>query len=350
MLSFEFQQAVLNWFDQYGRKDLPWQKNINPYRVWVSEIMLQQTQVATVIPYFERFMQRFPTIEDLAKAPIDEVLQHWAGLGYYARGRNLYKAAHIIVEQFKAQFPQDLETVSSLPGIGRSTASAILAIANHQALPILDGNVKRVLSRFKGVTGWPGDKKVESKLWQIAEQLMPQTRTADYTQAMMDLGATTCTRNKPLCSLCPVQAGCHAFKASSVAQFPAKKPKRAYPKKSAYCVLLSWENQVLLEKRPNKGIWGGLWVPPFFESMLELESWLKQYDLPLHKKITQNRSHKFTHYELLFTPVLIELQESADELIGTWYDTATLSQIGLPAPIKTLLREHYEQNNLLQKA
>ncbi|MDF2940196.1 MAG: mutY [Gammaproteobacteria bacterium] len=350
MTSVNFQLEVLSWFDQYGRKDLPWQKNINAYRVWVSEIMLQQTQVSTVIPYFERFMRRFPAIQDLAKADIDEVLQHWAGLGYYARGRNLHKAAKIIVEQYQGQFPQDLESVSSLPGIGRSTASAILAIANNQALPILDGNVKRVLARFAGVKGWPGEKKVEARLWHIAEELMPYTRTADYTQAMMDLGATTCTRTKPLCSLCPIKAGCHAFKTHSIAEYPGKKPAKAYPQKSAYCMLLSWDNQILLEKRPNKGIWGGLWVPPFFDSMLELEEWLSQNGLTLNKKLHSTRSHKFTHYELLYTPVLIELQESADHLSGSWYDSGSLAQIGLPAPIKTLLREHYEQNDLLQKA
>jgi A/G-specific adenine glycosylase len=256
----------------------------------------------------------------------------------------------MIAEQFKGRFPQDLESVSSLPGIGRSTASAILAIACNQALPILDGNVKRVLSRFAGIKGWPGDKKVEAKLWQLAEQLMPHTRTADYTQAMMDLGATTCTRTKPLCSLCPIQTGCHAFKTSTIADFPGKKPVRAYPQKSAYCLLVRNKAEVLLERRPHKGIWGGLWVPPFFDSMVELEAWLMRFDLPLNKTITPTRSHKFTHYELLFTPVLVELQESADHLSGSWYDSDSLAQIGLPAPIKTLLREHYEQNDLLQQA
>jgi len=342
-----FASAVLAWYDRNGRKDLPWQKDISHYRVWVSEIMLQQTQVATVIPYFERFMQSFPGIVDLAKADMDQVLQHWAGLGYYARGRNLHKAAKIIVEQYSGQFPSTLIEVSSLPGIGRSTASAILSIVDQQPLPILDGNVKRVLSRYAGIAGWPGEKKVEMKLWQLADNLMPAHRAGAYTQAMMDLGATTCTRSKPLCSLCPVQTGCHAFKTQAIAEFPGKKPIKAYPKKSAYCLMVRFENQILLERRPAKGIWGGLWVPPFFETLSEIEAWLMQAGLACGKLMAPTRSHKFSHYELLFTPVLISLEEHADQLSGTWYDQHDLGQLGLPAPIKKLLEDCYEQNDLL---
>ncbi|MDO8954635.1 MAG: A/G-specific adenine glycosylase [Gammaproteobacteria bacterium] len=345
----EFQLAILQWFDRSGRKDFPWQKAIDHYRVWVSEIMLQQTQVATVIPYFERFMQSFPSILHLARADIDQVLQHWAGLGYYARGRNLYKAAQLIVERHAGQFPRDLEAVCALPGIGRSTASAILSIVDGQALPILDGNVKRVLARFAGISGWPGDKKIETKLWQLAEELMPAKRAGDYTQAMMDLGATTCTRTKPLCSLCPINDSCHAFKTNSIGEFPGKKPAKAYPQKSAYCLVLSYQGEILLERRPNKGIWGGLWVPPFFETLAELETWLKQFGLPFTKKMTATRSHKFSHYELLFSPVLLELTENTDQLNGAWYDKDSLNQLGLPAPIKILLRDYYEQNDSLQE-
>jgi A/G-specific adenine glycosylase len=345
----DFHTAVLKWFDQFGRKDLPWQKDINHYRVWVSEIMLQQTQVATVIPYFERFMQSFPSIQDLAKADIDKVLSHWAGLGYYARGRNLHKAARVIVEQYHGEFPRTLDEVITLPGIGRSTASAILSIVDGQALPILDGNVKRVLARYAGIVGWPGDKKVENQLWKLAESLMPSKRAGDYTQAMMDLGATTCTRTKPICAMCPVNSNCHAYQTQSISQFPGKKPSKAYPQKSAYCLILSYEDEIYLEQRPHKGIWGGLFVPPFFESLAELELWLKQHDFSLDKTIATTRSHKFSHYELLFTPVMVEIDENPDLASGAWYNSEELAGLGLPAPIKTLLREYYEQNDLLQK-
>ena len=207
----DFQRAVLRWFDQHGRTNLPWQQNISPYRVWVSEIMLQQTQVTTVIPYFERFMDSFPTVQSLAAAPLDEVLHHWTGLGYYARARNIYKAAQIVCDQYKGHFPSSMDKLCDLPGIGRSTAAAISSIAFKIPATILDGNVKRVLARYSAIAGWPGKADVVQQLWQVAENFTPQERIADYTQAMMDLGATTCTRASPNCSQCPLVDSCIAY-------------------------------------------------------------------------------------------------------------------------------------------
>jgi A/G-specific adenine glycosylase len=225
----KFTQYVLAWFQQHGRKNLPWQHKISPYRVWVSEIMLQQTQVQTVIPYFKRFMQRFLRIADLANAAEDEVLHLWTGLGYYARARHLHKTAKIIQQQFKGKFPRDLATLQTLPGIGRSTAGAILAIAMHQPAAILDGNVKRVLSRVHAIAGWPGQPEVAAQLWQYAEQYTPQQLTAEYTQAMMDIGALICTRTKPQCTICPLQKICLAHQANNETAYPSKKPAKKLP-------------------------------------------------------------------------------------------------------------------------
>ena len=231
----QFQSAVLSWYDRHGRKILPWQQDINHYRVWVSEIMLQQTQVITVIPYFQKFMQRFPSVQTLATAHVDEVMQHWSGLGYYARARNLHKAACLIVNEYAGQFPTTHEAVQSLPGIGRSTAAAILAIVDHQPLAILDGNVKRVLGRYRAETAWPGEKSVADRLWQAAEQLTPRNRVHHYTQAMMDIGATLCTRTKPHCLLCPIQAGCQAFKQGVPENYPGKNPNVITPRVNHIC-------------------------------------------------------------------------------------------------------------------
>ena len=231
-----FAEQLLTWFDQHGRKHLPWQKDINAYRVWVSEIMLQQTQVATVINYFERFMERFPAAKDLAEADVDDILALWTGLGYYARARNLHKAANILVRQHKAEMPFSIDELIALPGIGRSTAGAIMALAHQQKHPILDGNVKRVLARYTAISGWPGKKPVEQKLWKIAESLLPEKRITHYTQAQMDLGATICKRNKPLCLQCPLHEDCKAFQLTKLALFPPASQKKQYPTRPlAYC-------------------------------------------------------------------------------------------------------------------
>ena len=252
-----FQRAILRWFDQHGRTNLPWQQNISPYRVWVSEIMLQQTQVTTVIPYFERFMDSFPTVQTLAAAPLDEVLHHWTGLGYYARARNMHKAAQVVCQQYKGNFPSTIDQLCDLPGIGRSTAGAISAIAFKIPATILDGNVKRVLARFSAIAGWPGKADVVQQLWLVAENFTPQERIADYTQAMMDLGATICTRASPSCHQCPLTDSCIAYAQGNQRAYPGKKPKKKLPVRSRYFLLIrNKQGEILLQQNPPAGLWG----------------------------------------------------------------------------------------------
>lgn len=258
-----FARNLLHWYDKHGRHDLPWHHNRNAYRVWVSEIMLQQTQVTTVIPYFEAFMARFPDVRALASAPEDDVLSHWSGLGYYARARNLHKAAKQVVMEFGGEFPADQETLESLTGIGRSTAAAILAQAFGKRATILDGNVKRVLARYHAVPGWPGQSAVLNKLWEHAENHTPEERVKDYTQAIMDLGAMVCTRNKPECKTCPVNDGCQAYNRDEVQRYPGPKPRKEKPEKTTWMLILEdTKGRILLERRPPTGIWGGLWSLP----------------------------------------------------------------------------------------
>jgi A/G-specific adenine glycosylase len=254
-----FAERVLAWYDIHGRKHLPWQQDITPYKVWVSEIMLQQTQVTTVIPYFERFMQSFPSVVELANAAQDDVLHHWTGLGYYARARNLHKAAKQIVEVHGGTFPDNIDDVIALPGIGRSTAGAVLSISRNQRHPILDGNVKRVLARYYAIGGWPGQKAVENALWEVAEKNTPEKRSANYTQVMMDLGAMVCTRSKPKCDECPLQHDCLAYAQGAQTEFPGKKPKKAIPERSTLLIVPLFQQQVYLEQRPSSGLWGGLY-------------------------------------------------------------------------------------------
>ncbi len=342
----QFQQAVLAWFNVHGRKNLPWQQSINPYRVWVSEIMLQQTQVATVIPYYQKFMTTFPTVETLANASIDEVLQHWSGLGYYARARNLHKAAQTIVNQ--GYFPDTLEDLMNLSGIGQSTAGAILSIAFNKPHPILDGNVKRVLSRFYAVEGWAGEKAVSEKLWKISANLTPLKRGADYTQAMMDLGATLCTRSKPLCLACPLNVACVAYQQNVVSAYPTPKPSKKLLIKSVFFLILRNENNAFfLEKRPESGIWGGLWSFPEFETEHDLENWLVTQKIPiLDKQTLVTKRHTFSHYHLDYIPILIKTNKKIQ-----WQHADTILNLGLPAPIKllinTLIEKNYE-NDLLR--
>jgi A/G-specific adenine glycosylase len=341
-----FQRRVLAWFDQQGRKDLPWQKNITPYRVWLSEIMLQQTQVATVIPYFQTFTAKFPDVETLALASVDEVLQLWSGLGYYARARNLHKAAQIIYSQ--GQFPDTLDSLLALPGIGQSTAGAILSIAFHDSHPILDGNVKRVLARFKALAGWPGNSEVSRQLWAISANLTPHDRVADYTQAMMDLGATICTRSKPLCMKCPLQSDCLAYRASTVANYPSSKTAKAMPVKQLIFLLLSnKKQQVMLEKRPPTGIWGGLWsLPEFYDEKAAIAWCTNQNISVVDWRFGDVQRHTFSHYHLDFKPLLIETIALGNNVMETdknaWYSSQQINQIGLAAPIKTLLKHYFK--------
>ncbi len=269
----QFSAALLDWYDHHGRRDLPWQSEPTPYRVWVSEIMLQQTQVSTVIPYYRRFMQSFPDVAALAAAGQDQVLHHWSGLGYYARARHLHAAAQRVVQSGGA-FPDTLEAVMALPGVGRSTAGAILALACAQRHPILDGNVKRVLARFHAVDGWPGQATVQKRLWQLAEMYTPHARVAHYTQAIMDLGATLCTRGRPDCGQCPVRSGCAAHGSSRQADYPAPRPARILPVRTVTMLLLGNQaSELLLERRPPTGIWGGLWSFPELAADTDIGGW-----------------------------------------------------------------------------
>jgi A/G-specific adenine glycosylase len=340
-----FQQNVLAWFDQNGRKDLPWQQNITPYRVWLSEIMLQQTQVATVIPYFQAFIAKFSDVESLAQAPIDEVLQMWSGLGYYARARNLHKAARIICEQ--GQFPDTLDELMALPGIGLSTAGAILSIAFNKSYPILDGNVKRVLARYKAISGWTGSSQVNKQLWEISANLTPDMRVADYTQAMMDLGATICTRSKPACEKCPLVTACLAWKTGNVADFPTQRMTKKLPVKQLVFLLLHNNQQVMLEKRPPTGIWGGLWSLPEFTNENDAVTWCILNNIAIDYRKTDNKQrHTFSHYHLDYTPLVIETNSTMDFIQEhgrvNWYNNQQIKQLGLSAPIKLLLQQHFK--------
>jgi A/G-specific adenine glycosylase len=254
--------ALLRWWRAHGRHDLPWQRRRTPYRVWISEIMLQQTQVTTVIPYYRGFMARFPNLRALADAPLDEVLHLWSGLGYYARARNLHRAAQLIRDEYGGRFPRRFEQIAALPGIGRSTAGAILALARGERHAILDGNVRRVLARYHAIKGWSGEKRTEARLWALTEQHTPRNNVAAYTQAIMDLGATLCTRTRPRCNECPLASGCRAHALGRETAFPARRPKKARPVRRTRMLLVTCVNRVLLERRPPAGVWGGLWSLP----------------------------------------------------------------------------------------
>lgn len=350
MLNPEFSNKLLNWFHQHGRHDLPWQQDINPYRVWVSEIMLQQTQVKTVIPYYQRFMQRFPNVASLAAAEIDDVLNLWTGLGYYARGRNLHKAAIKVMREFQGEFPDSLDEMINLPGVGRSTAAAVLAISKQQHHAILDGNVKRVLARMYAVQGWPGDKHIADKLWQKAEQLTPKQSVADYTQAIMDFGATVCTRSKPGCGVCVFQAECKAFQQNAVSEFPNRKPKKTKPVKSTiFLICQNSTGQTLLQQRPPTGIWGGLWSFPEANKLEDVHSSLEQH---LNLKVLEQHSmtpfrHTFSHYHMDVQPLLIKTKAMgnriSDHATMRWLDYSETQSLGLAAPVKKLLENLEEQ-------
>lgn len=341
MQAFEFQQRILHWYAQFGRRDLPWQQQQTPYRVWVSEIMLQQTQVSTVVPYFNRFITRLPDVTALASAPEDTVLSLWAGLGYYARARNLHNAAKQIAIQGK--FPDNLTDWMKLPGVGRSTAGAILSIALQQRQPILDGNVKRVLARFRAITGWPGNSKVNKQLWAISDYFTPEVRVADYTQAIMDLGATLCTRSNPDCFHCPVTIACMARKRDLTAELPTPKPPVKLPiKQRLFAVLHRSDGAVLLQKRPTSGIWGGLWSFPDFPDPESLQNWLLVKNIaPQERRKLAASRHTFSHFHLAYTPILLRIQSPINFVMeaerSVWYKAEQQNDIALPAPVQKLL-------------
>lgn len=338
----QFSSRILAWYQQFGRKTLPWQQQKTPYKVWLSEVMLQQTQVATVIPYFQRFLAEFPTVTDLAAAPIDQVLHLWTGLGYYARARNLHQAANQVVERHQGQFPENFEQVLALPGVGRSTAGAILSLALGQHYPILDGNVKRVLARCYAVAGWPGQKSVENALWQLSEQVTPTHQVSAFNQAMMDLGALVCTRSKPKCELCPLQTGCLAYAQQNWLLYPGKKPKKNLPTREGWLLLLKSGQQLMLEKRPDSGIWGGLYSFPQFTSELELNKWLLDHGVDGEAQRLVSFRHTFSHFHLQIIPVLINnprFRVLMEESATLWYNLAQPPAVGLAAPVERLMHE-----------
>ncbi|SMN12990.1 A/G-specific adenine glycosylase [Bathymodiolus heckerae thiotrophic gill symbiont] len=331
-------KPLLKWFDQFGRHSLPWQAphsgTTNPYHVWLSEIMLQQTQVATVIDYFNNFIQHFPTMEALANASEDAVLAQWAGLGYYARARNLHTTANIIMHQYQGNFPAEFTQVVALPGVGESTAGAILSISFNQNHAILDGNVKRVLARCHQVKGHYGQNETLKQLWRLARHHTPDERNADYTQAIMDLGATLCTRSKPNCEQCPIQSDCLAWQTNTQSEYPHPKPKKNKPTRTI--ALLIYQNtagEIYLEKRPQKGIWGGLW------SLVECENDEKKINQAI-KKFDKNAQikeklatvkHSFTHYHLMISPIIVACTTTKG------FQSIAKLKVGLPAPVKKII-------------
>lgn len=345
MTSEQFHTAVLAWFDRYGRHDLPWQARKTAYFTWISEIMLQQTQVKTVIPYFQRFVERFPSVHDLAQAELDEVLHLWTGLGYYARARNLHKTARIISQEFGGEFPQTVEEMAALPGIGRSTAGAIISIATGKRAAILDGNVKRVLARFYAVEGWPGSTTVMKQLWEYAERNTPFERVGDYTQAMMDLGATVCTRSKPSCLLCPLQSHCQAHARGLTDRLPSPRPRKTLPVKQTLMLLIrNQKGEVLLQQRPPTGIWGGLWSLPEVADLRDLPAAL---GVELDEKATEVLEpvrHTFSHYHLDITPAKVVVKSPAAGIMEAaatlWYNVDQPANIGLAAPVRRLLERY----------
>ncbi len=338
-----FAQRIVDWQRQHGRHDLPWQ-GADAYRVWLSEIMLQQTQVATVIPYYLRFVAAFPDVQALAAASEEQVLTHWSGLGYYARGRNLHKAAQLIVARHGGGFPGEYEQIIELPGIGRSTAAAICALAWHQRHAILDGNVKRVLARYCGMTGWTGDKNIETKMWQQAEALLPKRDVATYTQALMDMGATVCTRGKPKCEICPVRQDCIALKSDRVAELPTPRPRKTVPERNATFLLLMHGSDILLEKRPGSGIWGGLWCPPQLDDGHGVtDDFLQQNGASVSERMElEVFTHTFTHFRLHITPVLLRLHEKplrVQQPGFIWLALNEAEQAAIPTPVRRIFRE-----------
>lgn len=341
-----FSKALLNWFEKHGRHDLPWQHPREPYRVWLSEIMLQQTQVQTVIPYFERFIAEFKDIEALANASQDEVLHLWTGLGYYARARNLHKAAQTIVEQHQGIFPENYEEIIDLPGIGPSTAAAILAQAFEKPHAILDGNVKRVLTRYHAISGWPGEKKIEKQLWEISKLHTPDHSAADYTQAIMDLGATVCSRSQPNCSACPLSNNCLAFEQGNQTDYPTSKKRSALPVKQTTMLLLqNTQGEFLLQKRPAQGIWGNLWSLPEVDESIIIEPELFGLKVKSQKSIPAFR-HTFSHFHLDIKPLLCEVSTYKNTVMESqnhvWYKGDPADKRGLPGPVKKLLESLLE--------
>ncbi|WP_085317604.1 A/G-specific adenine glycosylase [Derxia lacustris] len=338
-----FSARIVDWQRQHGRHHLPWQQSTDAYRVWLSEIMLQQTQVATVIPYYERFLARFPTVAALAAAPDGEVMALWAGLGYYTRARNLHACAIAVMRDHGGVFPTDAATLQTLPGIGRSTAAAIAAFSSGERGAILDGNVRRVLARWAGIEGWTGAPAVEARLWTLANSLLPPPAPGaieSYTQGLMDLGATVCTRGKPGCDACPLAADCVALRDGRTASLPSPRPKKAVPTRAAAMLIALHGDEVLLERRPPSGIWGGLWTLPEFADAPALATALARLDADAVARPLAPREHQFTHFKLSFVPMLARLVRKptvAAEPGQLWLALADAADAALPTPVKRVL-------------
>jgi len=341
-MSASFAAKLVAWQKKHGRHDLPWQGTRNPYAIWVSEIMLQQTQVATVIPYYNRFLARFPDVATLAAAPLDEVLRLWSGLGYYSRARNLHGAAQEIVAAHGGRFPRRFEEVGALPGVGRSTAAAICVFAFGKRHAILDGNVKRVLARYRGVKGYGGDRKTGDKLWQEAQRLLPQRNVEPYTQGLMDLGATVCTRSKPSCPVCPVHSGCVAFRRGWTGTVPAPRPRKRLPHKRTMMLVLLRAGEVLLEKRPPSGIWGGMWCLPEAVRKTDIEAYcLKRFGTHIIEiDELPPIAHGFTHFKLDIRPLRLRVSALVPEAAEPgvmWLSLEEARGAAIPAPVRRIL-------------
>lgn len=340
-----FAHAVIEWQKIHGRHALPWQQTRDAYRVWLSEIMLQQTQVAAVIPYYQRFLASFPDVFSLANASSEQVMAHWSGLGYYTRARNLHACAKQVATEYGGIFPQQAELLATLPGIGRSTAAAIAAFSYGTRAAILDGNVKRVFTRVFGIDGVPSSKRIEDNLWLRAESLLPSKQIQAYTQGLMDLGATVCTRTKPRCTDCPLQNRCVALATHRVAELPTKKPKKTIPTKQVIMLMVLNNQQVLLEKRPAIGIWGGLFSLPEISCASSIKESLRDFGEVASFAPLTKITHTFTHFKLEITPYQCHLAErfsSVREDTHVWYPLEQCAQAPLPAPIKKMLMQMWE--------
>jgi A/G-specific adenine glycosylase len=338
----DFSSRLIAWQKIHGRHDLPWQNTQDPYAIWVSEIMLQQTQVTAVIGYYAKFMARFPDIASLANATQEEVLQHWSGLGYYSRARNLHNAAQTIMDEHDGQFPQDFEQIQTLSGIGRSTAAAIASFAFQQNQTILDGNVKRVLARHYVIEGWTGTPKIEKQLWTLAESLVPEQGMVAYTQGLMDLGATICTRSKPKCEICPLKKSCQAFAENKTKDLPTPKPKKTIPQKQTTMLLILNGNEVMLEKRPSSGIWGGLWsLPEISMQDIASEVALRKFGLDVEaEEPLESIQHVFTHFklEILPQPLSVTNRPLQTNMPNTiWLPIEDAIGAALPTPVRNIL-------------
>ena len=334
-----FAQRVIRWQRRSGRSSLPWQGTRDPYRIWVSEIMLQQTQVATAIPYYERFMARFPDVQSLARASVDQVLKLWSGLGYYSRGRNLHRAARLITEGMSGRFPTQRAELETLPGVGRSTAAAIAAFSVGAREAILDGNVKRVLCRHFAVEGSPTISAVHARLWTLAESLLPAKAIEGYTQGLMDLGATVCTRTKPACQRCPLQQSCEALRLGRPTDFPTRKARRPSPQRRTVMLLLQHGDKVLLQKRPSIGIWGGLWSFPEFEDVGAALAACGRKDSQAAHGVLEPLRHSFSHYDLTIVPLVVKAPglECMVGKVFRWWSLGRAMVAPIPAPVRTLL-------------